>query len=104
MRRLAWLGAGFAAGVAFALPRVLDLEGELEACDDADRDPEQGYLTGEEEDLVSPRPVEHSDPWCPPPGAEFVEHNGYLYPVDPMRPWVLVTPRDSRGLPVRRRA
>ena len=36
MRRLAWLGAGFAAGVAFALPRVLNLEGELEARDDVD--------------------------------------------------------------------
>ena len=37
MKRLAWLGAGFAAGVAFALPRVLNLEGELEARDEAAR-------------------------------------------------------------------
>jgi hypothetical protein len=36
--RLAWLGAGLAAGVAFVLPRVLNLEGELAARDDVDRD------------------------------------------------------------------
>ena len=67
MRRLAWLGAGFAAGVAFALPRVLNLEGELEACDDADRD--------------SARTADRVE--RPPPGAEFVEHEGELYSVDP---------------------
>jgi len=57
MSRLAWLGAGFAAGVAFALPRVLNLEGELEARDEC------------------------PPPERPPPGAEFVEHQGYLWPL-----------------------
>jgi len=68
VKRLAWLGAGFAAGVAFALPRVTNLEGELEARDGVDC----------ESARAADRPSER-----PPSDAEFVEHEGYLYPVDP---------------------
>ena len=74
MRRLAWLGVGFAAGVAFSLPRVINLEGELEARDDVDHD------------------APHD-----PPGTQFVEHEGYLYPVDP-------EPDPTEGMNQRERA